>query len=398
MKPISILALQQIPGVGSKTVEKILALSDLSEPTCHNDLIEMLKNANVEFGRINIPDPQTAKIAWDKAHEILKLSEQHNIEIISRESSYYPECLSLIANPPVLLHVKGNIKALNKNSIAIVGTRKPSGYGKTRAKEIAKLFADEEYVVVSGLAEGVDSAAHMGALEANGLTVAVLAHGLDTIYPYTNKPLANAIVKNNGALISEYPLGTKIFRSYFVERDRIQSGLSLGVLVIETGIKGGTMHTVVFCEKQNRVLIVMKHPLNLLDATKQCGNTQLITDNRANIVFDTDDNVVLAKGIMQKKKDELLMLKSTQQISPVEELEQIRMQTFESIIADMSPNKYNLGSELPTIEKSKDETSVFVPANKLSPSSQYMGYAQPPKRKQRNRKIDEKQTRIGGKL
>lgn len=359
MKPISILALQKIPDIKPKNVTDILSLSDLSDPTCHDDLIKILETANAKFGEIKIPDPQAAKIAWDKAHEILKLSEQLNIEIISRESSYYPECLSLITNPPVLLHVKGNIKALNKNSIAIVGTRNPSGYGKTRAKEIAKLFANEGYVVVSGLAQGVDSAAHMGALEANGITVAVLAHGLDIIYPYANKPLSNDIIKNNGALISEYHIGTKINRGSFVQRDRIQSGLSLGVLVIETGIKGGTMHTVGFCEKQKRVLIVMKHPPNLLDSTKQCGNNQLITDNRANIVFETDDNLVLVKDIMQKKKDELLMPKSTQQISPLEKLEQSKMQPSESIIADASSNQYNLGHEQPTIIKSNDETSVL---------------------------------------
>lgn len=340
MKPISILALQQIPGVGSKTVEKILSLPDISDPICHDDLIEIIKTANAKFGKINIPDIQAAKIAWDKAHEILKLSEKQNIEIISQESSYYPKCLSLIASPPVLLHVKGNTKALNKDSIAIVGTRKPSDYGETQAKKIAGLFVKEGYVVVSGLAQGVDSAAHLGALEANGLTVAVLAHGLDSIYPYTNKQLADNILKNNGALISEYPIGTKIFRSYFVERDRIQSGLSLGVLVIETGIKGGTMHTVGFCEKQKRILIVMKHPPNLLDPTKQSGNTQLITDNRANIIFETDDNLVLAKDIMQKKKDELLMPKSTAQISILEKFEPLKIPPCESIIAYPSLNKY----------------------------------------------------------
>lgn len=162
MKPISILALQQIPGVGSKTVEKILSLPGISDPICHDDLIEIIKTANAKFGKINLPDIQAAKIAWDKAHKILKLSEQQNIEIISQESSFYPECLSLIAGPPVLLHVKGNIKALNKNSIAIIGTRKPSYYGETQARKIAKLFANEGYVVVSGLAQGVDSAAHYG--------------------------------------------------------------------------------------------------------------------------------------------------------------------------------------------------------------------------------------------
>jgi len=364
MKPISILALQQIP-VKPKNVKDILSLSDLSDPTCHYDLIKILETANAKFGGINIPDSQAAKVAWDKAHEILKRSEQQNIQIISQESSYYPECLSLIANPPVLLHVKGNIKALNKNSIAIVGTRNPSDHGKNRAKEIAGLFAKEGYVVVSGLAQGVDSAAHMGALEAKGITVAVLAHGLDIIYPYANKPLSNDIIKNNGALISEYSLGTRIERRYFVERDRIQSGMSLGVFVIETGIKGGTMHTVDSCKKQNRVLIVMKHPQNLLDAAKQCGNTQLINDKKADIVFETDDNLVLAKDIMQKKKDELLMLKSPQQISILEKFEPLKIQPSELMIAEPSQNQYNSVPEKPTEKELKDITSGFVTANKL---------------------------------
>ncbi len=346
MKLISILALQQIPGVGTKTIEKILSLSnisEISEPTCNLDLIEILKKVNAEFGRVSVPDIQAAKKGWDKAHEIMNISQKQNIQIISKESPHYPECLTLIANPPVLLHIKGNIDALNKDSIAIVGTRKPSEFGKTQAKKIAKLFVKEGYVVVSGLAEGVDSAAHVGALETNGLTVAVLAHGLDTIYPYKNKELADAIIKNNGAIVSEYPLGTKIFRSYFVERDRIQSGLSLGVFVIETGIKGGTMHTVGFCEKQKRVLIVMKHPPNLLYASKQCGNTQLITENRANIVFDNDDNLGLANDIMQKKKEELFMWKSTHQISPLitENFKQPTIETLESTLTHALSHQSN---------------------------------------------------------
>ena len=392
MKPISILALQQIPNVGAKTVEKILSLSNISEPTCPVDLIEILKKANLEFGRIYIPDIQVAKIGWDKAHEILKLSQQQNIEIISRESSHYPECLSMISNPPVLLHVIGNIDALNKDSIAIVGTRKPSDFGKTQAKRIAGFFAKEGYVVISGLAEGIDSAAHRGALETNGLTVAILAHGLDTIYPFKNKELADAIIKNNGALVSEYPIGTKIFRSYFVERDRIQSGLSLGVFVIETGIKGGTMHTVGFCEKQRRVLIVMQHPKDLLEASRPCGNTQLITDKRADIIFEKDDDMYLAKDIMQKKKDELFALKSanrTSSLITVGEHKQPTTKTQELSTLTSLPQSNSLvtidgGKQLTTIN---EEALTFVSAHKLNQSLPLAEYAQPNKKKKRRKKI-----------
>ncbi len=298
MKPIPILALQQTPGIGARTVEKILSLTDLFEPNSPSDLVEIINLAFEEFGRITIPDIQSATVGWDEAHEIWELSQQNNIQIISRESPHYPKYLLRIPDSPPLLHVKGNIDALNKDCIAIVGTRNPTKYGITAAKNLGAIFAKEGYVVVSGLAEGIDTAVHQGALDVNGITVAVLAHGLDTIYPSKNKELADAILKKNGALVSEYSCGTKINRSYFIARDRIQSGLSLSVFVVETGIKGGTMYTVEFCKKQNRVLIVLQHPAE--------GNAQLISNKQADIVFENEDDVDLVKNKMKNKKMELL--------------------------------------------------------------------------------------------
>ncbi len=315
MNPISILALQQTLGVGLKTVEKILSLPDIQEPTSPHDIIEIIRKATAKYNRITVPNIKEAAIGWNKAQQIIKLSQQHNIHIISKESLYYPDSLSKISDPPVLLHIKGNIDILKKDCIAIVGTRKPTEFGVNQAKKIGELFAKEGYVVVSGLAEGIDSAAHMGALEAKGLTVAVLAHGLDMIYPTKNKQLAETILNNNGALISEYPLGTRIFRNYFIDRDRIQSGLSLGVFVIETGIKGGTMHTVRFCETQKRILIVLQHPKNLLENSKPCGNTQLIAEKRANIVYENELNANFIKDKLNNKKEELLALKSLNQLN-----------------------------------------------------------------------------------
>ncbi len=201
MKPLPLLALQQTLGVGLKTVEKILSLPDIQEPTSPHDLIEIIKTATANYNRITVPNIKEATIGWNKAQEIIRQSQQHSIQIISRESLYYPDCLSKIPDPPVLLYLKGNIDILKKDCIAIVGTRKPTEFGRNKAKEIGGIFAKEGYVVVSGLAAGIDSAAHMGALEAKGLTVAVLAHGLDMIYPAINKQLAETILNNNGALI-----------------------------------------------------------------------------------------------------------------------------------------------------------------------------------------------------
>lgn len=307
MDPISILALEETPKVGPKTIEKVLSMFPSFKPSDPSDLIEILKKVKAKFGRISVPNTQAATIGWSKAHEIWNLSQQHNIQIISRESPNYPKCLLQISDPPLLLHVLGNIDAINKDCIAIIGTREPTEYGIVAAKKLGELFAESGYVVVSGLADGIDAAAHQGALEVNGLTVAVLAHGLDTVYPSKNKVLADAILKNNGALVSEYPWGTKANRSYFVARDRIQSGLSLGVFVVETGVKDGTMHTVKSCKEQKRALIVLKHPPDLIGHPKTHGNAQLISEKRANIVFETDTDIDLVINEMKRVKKELLM-------------------------------------------------------------------------------------------
>jgi len=306
MDPIPILALEETSKVGPKTIEKVLSMFPSFKPSDPSDLIEILKKAKERFGRISVPDIQTATVGWNKAHEIWKRSREHNIHIISIRDSRYPKCLSQIPDPPLLLHVRGNIDALNKECIAIVGTREPTEYGINAAERLGALFAKRGYVVVSGLAKGIDAAAHQGALRANGITIAVLAHGLDTIYPSKNKELAKAILENNGALVSEYPWGTKANRRYFVDRDRIQSGLSLGVFVVETGIKGGTIHTVKFCKEQKRILVVLKHPSDLIDHPKTSGNAQLISEKQADIVFENDDDIDLVISEMKHVKKELL--------------------------------------------------------------------------------------------
>ena len=304
MDPIPILALEETSKVGPKTIEKVLSMFPSFKPSDPSDLIEILKKAKERFGRISVPDIQAVTNGWNKAHEIWEHSQEHNIHIISMVSPEYPKCLSQISNPPVLLHVRGNIDALNKDCIAIVGTREPTEYGIDAAERLGALFAKRGYVVVSGLAKGIDAAAHQGALRANGITIAVLAHGLHTVYPGKNKELAKAILENNGALVSEYSWGTKANRGYFVARDRIQSGLSLGVFVVETGIKGGTMHTVKFCKEQKRILIVLRHPMS--EHPKTSGNAQLISEKQADIVFENDDDIDLVISEMKRVKRELL--------------------------------------------------------------------------------------------
>lgn len=165
-----------------------------------------------------------------------------------------------IEDPPVTLYVKGDARCLNDIfSIAVVGTRHPSEYGEDAAYKLGSLLAKKGITVIGGLAEGCDTAAHKGCLKSNGRTIAVLAHGLDRVYPAQNKKLAEDIFLN-GCLISEYPPGEPANKGNFIQRDRLQSALSAGIIVVETDIAGGTMHTVYYCLRQDRMLGCIKHP------------------------------------------------------------------------------------------------------------------------------------------
>ena len=153
MDPIPILALEETSKVGPKTIEKVLSMFPSFKPSDPSDLIEILKKAKERFGRISVPEIQAVTNGWNKAHEIWEHSQEHNIHIISIVSPEYPKCLSQISNPPVLLHVRGNIDALNKDCIAIVGTREPTEYGIDAAERLGALFAKRGYVVVSGFSK-----------------------------------------------------------------------------------------------------------------------------------------------------------------------------------------------------------------------------------------------------
>lgn len=285
MEILHILALQRFPGIGPKLLNRILSTENLTAPSTPSDLLEIIKVANSFSGKIPVPSIEDAVKGWTQAQEILKTSKENNIRVISRDSPEYPKLLSRIPDPPALLHVKGNIELLNKDCVAVVGTRTPSELGIIKAEEISYLLSKEGYVVVSGLASGIDSAAHLGALNAGGFTIAVLSHGLDTVYPRENEKLADQILKSKGVLVSEHPWGTKINKSNLVARDRIQSGLSLGVFVVETKEKGGTMHTVEFCKNQNRTLVVLLPYDEFVPDLKVSGNKKLISEKLADFYF-----------------------------------------------------------------------------------------------------------------
>ena len=220
--------------------------------------------------------------AWDDIERRLVECHGAGIQAVPFFNERYPRRLRNIDDPPVVLFVKGNIEALHGvRSVAIVGTRNPTGYGERAAQSAGKLAAESGIVVVSGLALGCDARAHEGCVESNGAGVAVLAHGLDRVYPAANRDLADRILDCGGCLVSELPVGVKPTRWAFAYRDRIQSGLSDRVLVIETDVKGGTMHTVDFSRKQQRPLACIEHPATLSSASQSKGNRMLIDKGAA---------------------------------------------------------------------------------------------------------------------
>jgi DNA processing protein len=197
--------------------------------------------------------------ACRRCHSIISQSRDQGIDVISVFDERYPPLLRRIPDPPPVIYLKGQLPEGNRN-VACVGTRHPSAFGEEVAKRLTTMLVQHNFWIISGLALGIDTASHMAALDASGKTVAILANGLDSVYPAKNKELANEIVDRGGGLISEQPPGARAFAKNLVDRDRLQSGMSLATFVMQTDIVGGTMHTVRFTLEQQRLLFVPKLP------------------------------------------------------------------------------------------------------------------------------------------
>lgn len=210
-----------------------------------------------------------------------KLYAQHKaaaITMIPISSIYYPKQLRLIPDPPKILYAKGNLSLLKEHKqVAIIGSRRPTYHGYQTAEKIANLFAEKNYIIVSGLAKGIDTSAHHGALQVEqGKTIAVLAGNLQNITPVENKPLAATIIEKEGLLLSESPIGKHLHRGDFVRRNRIQSGLSLAVCPVQTTMKSGTQHTIEFSRKQERFLFTPSPHQSEMQEEAVEGNLALI--------------------------------------------------------------------------------------------------------------------------
>ncbi len=214
--------------INKKKLEKI---------TTNNELIEILLCQKTK----------------EEAKQILKQSERERIKIITISDIEYPKNLINIADRPFVLYTKGNYKLLNKeNKIAIVGSRECSEYGKKTTLKFSYLLSRKNCIIVSGMAKGIDTYAHKGALIAKGKTIAVLGSGVNYIYPKENEKLYNEIIEKEGLIISEYPLNKRPIPEYFPYRNRIISGISDKILITEARKKSGSIITANFALEQGK--------------------------------------------------------------------------------------------------------------------------------------------------
>ncbi|MCU0452601.1 MAG: DNA-processing protein DprA [Bacteroidetes bacterium] len=238
-----------------------------------------------------------ARAAGDFADDQIRRAARTGSLIIPFNDPRYPEALRSIYDPPVLLFMTGHVAEEDRISLAIVGTRSPSPYGQRVAEEMARLAVGSSVAVVSGLARGIDTVAHRASLEAGGRTIAVLGSGLDVPYPSENARLMREI-STRGAVVTEFPFGTKPDATNFPRRNRIVSGMTLGTLVIESALDGGAMITAASALDQGREVFAVPGSIH---AERSAGTHALIRDGRAKLVACFDD--VLAELRMAPKGD-----------------------------------------------------------------------------------------------
>lgn len=265
------------PSLIKHIVEKYSSYNDFAEAELPDNL-NLLINQGELFTRKQIkPDIEAKKQ--------IEICENNNYKICTIWDSHYPKFLKEIHQSPVFFFYKGNLQNSNTEAISIVGTRKCSSYGKINTRRFSSFFASRGVIVVSGLAYGIDTEAHFGALEAGGITYAVIASGLDKLGPQTAQKNAEKIVDSGGAIISTYRCGVKALPPFFLQRNRIISGLSVATLVVESKIKGGSLNTAKFARDQDREVFAL--PGNIT-SENSAGTNALIANGLAKLAFDPE--------------------------------------------------------------------------------------------------------------
>lgn len=275
------IGLNMIPGLASARIKKLLGYFGSPEKIFCSSQDELMKVPGIgkEFaGRITDFNPEK-----EVGKELL-LAEKKKVKIITLQDEKYPPRLREIFDPPIVLYVRGELLPEDENAVAIVGTRHPSFYGKVVAEDLGKKLSERRVTVVSGMARGIDTASHRGALSGEGRTAAVLGCGVDVCYPPENAKIMESIAEK-GAVLSEFPMGTAPEKGNFPRRNRVISGMSMGVIVVEAAQKSGSLITASLALEQGREVFAVP---GKVDSPRSVGTNELIKEG-AKLVHDVDD-------------------------------------------------------------------------------------------------------------
>ncbi|MFD1135366.1 DNA-processing protein DprA [Paenibacillus urinalis] len=292
-----LLGLHEIDGIGRKTINKLLSSGNL-----HKD---MLKYETQDWIQTGMTKDQALKITerfsevWieERIHALSKGRTQ----FVTYLDEDYPVFMKETPDPPLVLYLKGNVSLLHHPSIAMVGTRVPSGYGKKVGEILASELSNAGYTIVSGLARGIDSICHEAALKAGGTTIAVLGGGFSHIYPTENHTLANQI-ENQGLLVSEYPLHMQPRPGLFPQRNRIIAGLTYGTLVVEADIRSGSLITADAALEAGRDVFAVP---GMITSPKSQGTLNLIKQGAKLVTCAEDINEEYAHLIKPRTEERI---------------------------------------------------------------------------------------------
>lgn len=278
------LELLSVPGVGPVRYRTLV--ERFGSPK------EVLKAPIASLAEVPGMDRSTAEAIWsyrdeDFVESQLRAVERTGVKVLSLWDPEYPPLLKEIPDPPPLLFVLGDPSSLSLQGVAVVGTRSMTSYGRSVTEELVRELVARGFAIFSGMARGIDGVAHRAALEGGGTTVAVLGCGVDVVYPPEHRKLRDRIVRQ-GAVASEFPMGTKPEAQNFPRRNRIISGMSLGTVVVESGDESGALITAAFALEQNREVFAVPGSIR---APKSRGTNRLIQRGAAKLVMDVEDVV-----------------------------------------------------------------------------------------------------------
>ena len=276
------IALNQVSGLGAITVKRMIEAFGSATAIFRTDERDLLRVQGIGTERAQAFRRELDRVSAES--EMARAAEL-GVQLLTWADPAYPALLKHIADPPLVLYVAGAIEPLAGPAIAVIGTRHPTVYGREMAQKLAFQLAGAGYVIVSGLALGVDTQAHRGALQANGRTVGVVGGALDCLYPKENEKLAQEMAAQGGAVMCEYPFGRQPDRQTFPMRNRIVSGLVKGVVVIEAPQSSGTLITVDQALDQGRAVMALP---GRADSPASVGCHRLIR-NGARLVTSADE-------------------------------------------------------------------------------------------------------------